>query len=103
MTAAPTVARVPAERLAGFLANAPAWTHDAGRNALFRRLRYPTFGDALGAMVRIGLEADKADHHPEWSNVYGTVDIWLTTHDANGISDRDLALAATIDRLCPPE
>jgi 4a-hydroxytetrahydrobiopterin dehydratase len=49
--------------------------------------------------VRIGIEAEKADHHPEWFNVYNKLDIWLTTHDAGGVSEKDLALAKIIDRL----
>ncbi|MCW4460911.1 4a-hydroxytetrahydrobiopterin dehydratase [Sphingomonas sp. BT-65] len=80
-----------------------AWTVDPVRQALHRRLQFATFGEALGAMVRIGVEADKEDHHPEWSNVFGTIDIWLTTHDAGGISARDLALARTIDLMFPPK
>lgn len=79
----------------------PAWMIDEPRKALHRRLTFATFGEALAAMVRIGVEADKADHHPEWSNVYGTIDIWLTTHDVDGISDRDVSLARAIDGMFP--
>jgi 4a-hydroxytetrahydrobiopterin dehydratase len=79
----------------------PSWMIDEVRKALYRRLAFTTFGEALAAMVRIGVEADKGDHHPEWANVYGTVDIWLTTHDAGGISKRDTDLAHTIDRMYP--
>jgi 4a-hydroxytetrahydrobiopterin dehydratase len=57
------------------------------------------FAQALALMVRIGVEADKRDHHPEWSNVYNRIDIWLTTHDAGGISTRDIALAGVIDAM----
>lgn len=78
-----------------------AWTVDPDRKALYRRLQFATFGEALAAMVRIGVEADKTDHHPEWSNVYGTIDIWLTTHDEGGISGRDIALARMIDAMFP--
>ncbi len=52
-------------------------------------------------MVRIGIEAEKVDHHPEWWNVYGTIDIWLTTHDEGCISERDVALASAIDAMFP--
>lgn len=79
----------------------PAWNVDGPRNALHRRLVFETFGEALAAMVRIGVEADKADHHPEWANVFGTIDIWLTTHDVGGVSERDLALAIQIDGMFP--
>ena len=78
-----------------------AWTIDPARQALHRRLRFTTFGEALAAMVRIGVEADKMDHHPEWSNVFDTIDIWLTTHDVGEISGRDLALARIIDVMFP--
>jgi len=78
-----------------------AWAIDPARQALHRRLRFTTFGEALAAIVRIGVEADKMDHHPEWSNVFGTIDIWLTTHDVGGISSRDLALARIIDVMFP--
>ncbi|HJS12947.1 4a-hydroxytetrahydrobiopterin dehydratase [Sphingopyxis sp.] len=81
------------------LQNLPAWRYDAKRRALFRSLVLEDFGEAMGLMVRIGIEAEKADHHPEWSNVYNRLDIWLTTHDANGVSDRDLHLARRIDAI----
>lgn len=81
------------------LAALPQWTHDAGRKALHRRIVTGDFAEALALMVRIGVEADKRDHHPEWSNVYNKLDIWLTTHDAKGISQRDVDLAQVIDRM----
>jgi 4a-hydroxytetrahydrobiopterin dehydratase len=81
------------------LRSLPAWRYDADRKAFYRQLRFADFKQALGAMVTIGLEAEKADHHPEWANVYNILDIWLTTHDANGVSTRDVALAQSIDAL----
>jgi 4a-hydroxytetrahydrobiopterin dehydratase len=86
----------PADREAALEA-LPLWRYDETRKALHRQLRFADFGQALAAMVRIGLEAEKADHHPEWANVYNVLDIWLTTHDAAGVSDRDLKLAQQID------
>jgi 4a-hydroxytetrahydrobiopterin dehydratase len=80
-------------------ADLPLWTYDADRRALYRRLTFGDFAEALGAMVRIGVAADKADHHPEWSNVYNRLDIWLTTHDTGGVSERDYALARAIDAI----
>ncbi|MBB4087566.1 4a-hydroxytetrahydrobiopterin dehydratase [Sphingomonas carotinifaciens] len=87
--------------LTAHLNSLPAWRHDAERKALHRRLSFATFADALAAMVRIGIEADKADHHPEWTNVYDRLDIWLTTHDVNGVTVRDIALARAIDAMFP--
>lgn len=78
-----------------------AWRYDADRKALYRQLRFQDFKEALGTMVRIGLEAEKADHHPEWTNVYNRLDIWLTTHDADGVSMRDFDLAQKIDQIAP--
>lgn len=64
---------------------------------LYRRFKFPDFLQAFAFMTRVALLAEKQDHHPEWFNVYGTLEIWLTTHDANGISERDFKLAAAID------
>lgn len=77
----------------------PAWRYDAKRRALFRSLVLEDFSETLGLMVRIGIEAERVDHHPEWTNVYNRLDIWLTTHDANGVSDRDFNLAQRIDAM----
>jgi 4a-hydroxytetrahydrobiopterin dehydratase len=79
----------------------PAWQYDPDRQAIRRHLRFANFGEALAAMVRIGVEAEKADHHPEWTNVYDRLDIWLTTHDAGGVSGKDEAMAALIDGMFP--
>ena len=79
----------------------PAWSYDPHRCALHRRLRFSAFGEALAAMVRIGVEADKADHHPEWTNLHDTVDVWLTTHAAGGVTARDAVLAGVIDGMFP--
>ena len=83
-------------------ADLPLWSYDEERRALYRRITFRDFAEALGAMVRIGMAADRADHHPEWSNVYHRLDIWLTTHDTGGVSERDVALARAIDAMVPP-
>ena len=75
------------------------WQHDEARNALVRRLEFRDFSEAFGFMARVALAAEKADHHPEWTNVYKRVEIVLTTHEAGGVSGRDVALAGAIDRL----
>ena len=83
------------------LARLPLWRFDATRNAIHRRIVLADFSAAFALMTRIALAAEKADHHPEWSNVYNRLDLWLTTHDAGGVSSRDIALALTIDGLAP--
>ena len=79
------------------LAELPRWTHDAARDGLRRRFAFADFAEAFAFMTRVAILAEKADHHPEWSNVYNRVDVLLTTHDAGGLSARDVALARAID------
>lgn len=81
------------------LQQVPAWQLDDGK--LYRTLRFADFTEAFGFMASVALLAERADHHPEWRNVYNRVDIHLTTHDAGGLSERDFALAEAIDRLVP--
>ncbi len=83
------------------LADLPLWTYDAERDALTRHFKFKDFSAAFGFMTRVALAAEKMDHHPEWSNIYNRVTILLTTHDANGLSDLDVALAGTIDTFAP--
>jgi len=75
------------------------WTYDPERRALFRELALRNFSEAFALMTRIAMEAEKADHHPEWSNVYNRISIWLTTHDAGDVSERDARMARIIDAL----
>jgi 4a-hydroxytetrahydrobiopterin dehydratase len=76
----------------------PLWREDAGdRPAIARQLVFADFNAAFGFMTRVALRADKVDHHPEWSNVYNRVDILLTTHDAGGVTMKDVAMARFID------
>ena len=75
------------------------WDFDEARDALTRRFMFADFVQAFGFMARVALLAERADHHPEWSNVYNRVDILLTTHDAGGLSSRDVSLAREIDAL----
>ena len=75
------------------------WDFDEARDALTRRFMFADFVQAFGFMARVALLAERADHHPEWSNVYNRVAIFLTTHDAGGLSARDVSLAREIDAL----
>ncbi len=86
------------ERIAA-LAAFPEWTHQPDRDAIVRNFRFSDFAEAFGFMTRIAILAEKADHHPEWSNVYNRVEILLTTHDAGGLSKRDIDLATQIDAM----
>lgn len=76
----------------------PDWTLRGDGLAIERELKFADFNAAFGFMTRVALHADKVDHHPEWFNVYATVRITLTTHDAGGLSERDVAMARFIDR-----
>jgi 4a-hydroxytetrahydrobiopterin dehydratase len=75
------------------------WDFDEARDALTRGFVFENFVEAFGFMARVAILAEKADHHPEWSNIYNRVEILLTTHDAGGLSARDVKLAAAIDAL----
>jgi 4a-hydroxytetrahydrobiopterin dehydratase len=81
------------------LAALPHWKEVAGRDAIQRSLKFADFTQAWGFMTKVALAAEKADHHPEWSNVYNRVEIVLSTHDAGGFSDKDVALARFIDSV----
>lgn len=87
-----------AEREA-FFSSFPAWNEVDGRDAAFARFEFEDFNEAFGFMTRIALKADQMNHHPEWFNVYNRVEITLTTHDAGGMSTRDVALARFIQEL----
>lgn len=77
----------------------PEWDYQEGRDAITRRFTFDDFSQAFAFMTQVALLAEKADHHPEWSNVWNRVDILLTTHDAGGLSGRDIELAQAIDAL----
>lgn len=81
------------------LAQFPRWTLRADGLAIETELKFADFNAAFGFMTRVALHADKADHHPEWFNVYNTVRITLTTHDAQGLSARDVAMARFIEGI----
>lgn len=81
------------------LATLPHWREVAGRDAIARRFEFRNFSQAFGWMTRVALLAEKMDHHPEWSNVYKSVSVTLTTHDAGGITELDLKLAIAMEKL----
>lgn len=81
------------------LSGLTGWTRAGGRDAISRTFTFRNFSEAFGFMTRVALAAEKLDHHPEWSNVYRTVDITLATHDAGGLTELDFTLARRIDRI----
>jgi 4a-hydroxytetrahydrobiopterin dehydratase len=81
------------------LAGLPGWTFDGARNGIARRFVFADFSAAFAFMTRVALAAEKADHHPEWSNVWNKVDILLSTHSDGGVTEKDIALAAEIGRI----
>ena len=87
-----------AERNAA-LTRLPDWTLVSGRDAITKSFKFKDFNEAWGFMSKVALLAEKLDHHPEWSNVWNRVEITLSTHDAGGLSQRDIALADAIGRL----
>jgi 4a-hydroxytetrahydrobiopterin dehydratase len=95
------VARLTDEERAGLATLLPAWRMVQGRDAITRSFRFRDFSEAWGFMSRVALAAEAENHHPEWSNVWNRVEITLTTHDAGGLSARDIRLAQVIDALVP--
>jgi 4a-hydroxytetrahydrobiopterin dehydratase len=81
------------------LAKLTGWSEASGRNAITRKFVFADFNAAFGFMTRAALVAEKLDHHPEWFNVYKTVEVTLATHDAGGVTELDVELAQAMDRI----
>lgn len=81
------------------LAGLNGWIYDAAADAISHDYKFKDFSEAFGFMARVALAAQEADHHPEWSNSYNKVSITLSTHSAGGLTGKDVALAAAIDKL----
>ena len=93
-----------AQKLAGdarkaALAKLAGWSEVKDRDAISKTFVFRDFNEAFGFMTRAALMAQKLDHHPEWFNVYKTVTVTLSTHDAGGLTELDIKLAETMDRL----
>jgi 4a-hydroxytetrahydrobiopterin dehydratase len=93
-----------AEKLTGSaraaaLGKLEGWSEVQGRDAIRKKFTFKDFNEAFGFMARVALVAEKLDHHPEWFNVYNRVEVTLATHDAGGVTQRDIELAQTMDRL----
>lgn len=81
------------------LALLSGWSEVAGRDAISKKFTFKDFNQAFGFMTRAALLAEKMNHHPEWFNVYKTVEVTLSTHDVGGVTERDVELAEAMDRL----
>ncbi len=93
------VERLTPEARARLLEELLGWEPVEGRDAIRKSFKFKSFNQAWGFMTRVALAAEVQDHHPEWSNVYNRVEILLTTHDCDGLSERDALLARTIERF----
>ncbi len=94
----PKVERLTAAARAAALAELDGWVPaDGDRDAIHKLFRFKDFNAAFGFMARVALKAEAMDHHPEWSNVYDRVEVTLTTHDANGLTELDVTLARFMD------
>ena len=92
-------AKLTPEARKAALAKLPGWSEVSGRDAIVRKSVFKDFNAAFGFMARVALVAEKMDHHPEWFNVYKTVEVTLSTHDAGGVTELDVKLAETMDRF----
>ena len=97
-----SIARLSDAEVSKLLADYPDWTLRADGKAITRNFKFADFNQAFGFMTRVALYADKADHHPEWFNVYNRVEITLTTHDADGLSQRDAEMVRWIAGITSP-
>lgn len=93
------MSKLSGEARASALAELDGWTEADGRDAIRRTFHFKNFSEAFAFMTRVALAAEKANHHPDWSNVYDRVEIELSSHDLGGVTGRDTKLAAIIDKI----
>jgi 4a-hydroxytetrahydrobiopterin dehydratase len=91
--------KLGAEARTAALAKLTGWSDAKGRDAISKKFVFADFNAAFGFMTRVALVAEKLDHHPEWFNVYKTVEVTLATHDAGGVTELDVTLAQAMDRI----
>ncbi|HEX2114593.1 MAG TPA: 4a-hydroxytetrahydrobiopterin dehydratase [Alphaproteobacteria bacterium] len=92
------MAKLTGEARGKLLAELQGWRMADGRDAIIKSFKFKDFNQAFAFMTRVALMAEKMDHHPEWSNVYNKVEITLSSHDAGGLTERDIRLAKFIDQ-----
>ena len=93
------IAKLSSADRAAALKRLSGWREVDGRDAIARTFTFADFSEAFGFMARSALVAEKMNHHPEWSNVYKTVSVILATHEAGGLTERDIRLAEAMDRI----
>ena len=93
------IAKLDAAARAAALQELTGWQAVAGRDALHKSFKFNDFNEAWGFMNRVALMAEKMDHHPEWSNVYKSVEVTLATHDAGGLTELDIRMARAMDAM----
>lgn len=91
------VSKLSADEIKNALENLNGWSLSDDSNSIVKDFKFKDFNEAWAFMNRVALLAEKMDHHPEWFNVYNRVEVTLTTHDANGISERDIKMADAMD------
>ncbi len=91
--------KLSGEARSAALGRLQGWTEVGGRDAIAKTFTFKNFNEAFGFMVRAALVAERMDHHPEWSNVYTTVSVTLSTHDAGGLTELDVKLAEAMDKI----
>lgn len=84
---------------AAFLREFPLWREIEGRDAIARLFEFKDFSETFAFMTRVAMQAEKLDHHPEWFNVYNKIDVTLSTHDAGGVTGKDVEMAKAIERF----
>ena len=93
------VERLSDEDVQAALADLTGWELEEGRSAITRQFTFKDFNETFGFMTQVALQAERMDHHPEWVNIYNRVEITLSTHDAGGLSERDIQLARFINGM----
>ncbi|MFY9894296.1 MAG: 4a-hydroxytetrahydrobiopterin dehydratase [Xanthobacteraceae bacterium] len=95
----PMAQKLSGEARSRALARLKGWSEVKGRDAISKKFVFADFNEAFGFMARVALVAEKLDHHPGWSNVYKTVEVTLSTHDAGGLTELDVNLAEAMDKF----
>jgi 4a-hydroxytetrahydrobiopterin dehydratase len=93
------IQKLTSKERAAQIAKLHGWQAVAERDAIQRKFEFADFNEAFGFMTRVAIKAQEMDHHPEWFNVYNKVEITLSTHEADGVTERDIELASFIDSI----